>query len=114
MIKLLKKLTKKDMALAGLAFLLILAQVYLNLTMPDYMSDMTVLVQTEGSAMGRYTCSGRQDAALCGGLTFDGSLYCCLARQRFQQIFLPTCEDRYLTECSHFQWKRSDVFQHPV
>ena len=50
MIKLLKKLTKKDMALAGLAFLLILAQVYLNLTMPDYMSDMTVLVQTEGSA----------------------------------------------------------------
>lgn len=31
MIKLLKKLTKKDMALAGLAFLLILAQVYLNL-----------------------------------------------------------------------------------
>ena len=51
MIKLLKKLTKKDMALAGLAFLLILAQVYLNLTMPDYMSDMTVLVQTEGSAM---------------------------------------------------------------
>ena len=49
MIKLLKKLTKKDMALAGLAFLLILAQVYLNLTMPDYMSDMTVLVQTEGN-----------------------------------------------------------------
>ena len=58
MIKLLKKLTKKDMALAGLAFLLILAQVYLNLTMPDYMSDMTVLVQTEGSAMAAILAAG--------------------------------------------------------
>ena len=79
MIKLLKKLTKKDMALAGLAFLLILAQVYLNLTMPDYMSDMTVLVQTEGRAMA--------DAALCGGLTFDGSLYCCLRGKDFSKFF---------------------------
>lgn len=58
MIKLLKKLTKKDMALAGLAFLLILAQVYLNLTMPDYMSDMTMLVQTEGSAMADILAAG--------------------------------------------------------
>ena len=58
MIKLLKKLTEKDMALAGLAFLLILAQVYLNLTMPDYMSDMTVLVQTEGSAMADILAAG--------------------------------------------------------
>lgn len=58
MIKLLKKLTKKDLALACLAFLLILAQVYLNLTMPDYMSDMTVLVQTEGSAMADILAAG--------------------------------------------------------
>ena len=42
----------------GLAFLLILAQVYLNLTMPDYMSDMTVLVQTEGSAMADILAAG--------------------------------------------------------
>ena len=58
MIKLLKNLTKKELALAGLAFLLILAQVYLNLTMPDYMSDMTVLVQTEGSAMADILAAG--------------------------------------------------------
>lgn len=58
MIKLLKNLTKKELALAGLAFLLILAQVYLNLTMPDYMSDMTVLVQTEGSAMSDILAAG--------------------------------------------------------
>lgn len=113
MIKLLKKLTKKDMALAGLAFLLILAQVYLNLTMPDYMSDMTVLVQTEGSAMADILAAGGK-MLLCavGSLLTAACIAVCAAR--FQQIFLPTCEDRYLTECSHFQWKRSDVFQHPV
>lgn len=113
MIKLLKKLTKKDMALAGLAFLLILAQVYLNLTMPDYMSDMTVLVQTEGSAMADILAAGGK-MLLCavGSLLTAACIAVCAAK--ISANFLPTCEDRYLTECSHFQWKRSDVFQHPV
>lgn len=113
MIKLLKKLTKKDMALAGLAFLLILAQVYLNLTMPDYMSDMTVLVQTEGSAMADILAAGGK-MLLCavGSLLTATCIAVCAAK--ISANFSATCEDRYLTECSHFQWKRSDVFQHPV
>lgn len=86
MIKLLKKLTKKDMALAGLAFLLILAQVYLNLTMPDYMSDMTVLVQTEGSAMADILAAGGK-MLLVRWATFDGSLYCCLRGKDFSKFF---------------------------
>ena len=40
-----------------------------------------------GKCHGRYTCSGRQDAALCGGLTFDGSLYCCLRGKDFSKFF---------------------------
>ena len=81
MIKLLKKLTKKDMALAGLAFLLILAQVYLNLTMPDYMSDMTVLVQTEGSAMADILAAGGQ-MLLCavGSLLTAACIAVCAAK----------------------------------
>lgn len=87
MIKLLKKLTKKDMALAGLAFLLILAQVYLNLTMPDYMSDMTVLVQTEGSAMADILAAGGKMLLCAVGSSFDGSLYCCLRGKDFSKFF---------------------------
>lgn len=34
-----------------ISFVFILAQVWLDLTMPDYMSEITMLVQTEGSAM---------------------------------------------------------------
>ena len=51
MIKLFKNLTKKDILLMLIIFVLIFAQVWLELKMPDYMSEITVLVQTKGSAM---------------------------------------------------------------
>ena len=51
MIKLLKNLRKKDLLVMFVSFVLIFAQVWLELKMPDYMSEITVLVQTEGSAM---------------------------------------------------------------
>ena len=49
--KLLKKLTLKDWILAVVAFAFIIVQVWLSLTMPDYMSEITRLVQTQGSEM---------------------------------------------------------------
>ena len=51
MVKLLKKLTWKDFILAAAAFVFIIVQVWLSLTMPDYMSEITKLVQTKGSKM---------------------------------------------------------------
>ena len=51
MFKLFKNLTKKEIILIIFSLLLILVQVKLDLTMPDYMSKITVLVQTEGSEM---------------------------------------------------------------
>jgi len=51
MIKLLKNLTARDWILALISFVLIVIQVWLDLKMPDYMSEITVLVQTEGSDM---------------------------------------------------------------
>ena len=51
MIKLIKNLRKKDFLIAFICFVLIFGQVWLELKMPDYMSEITKLVQTEGSAM---------------------------------------------------------------
>ena len=51
MFKLLKNLYKKDYIFIGLAILFIAGQVGLELKMPEYMSEITKLVQTEGSAM---------------------------------------------------------------
>ena len=51
MIKLLKNLRKKEWLLALICLILIVIQVWLELKMPDYMSEITVLVQSEGSQM---------------------------------------------------------------
>ena len=51
MLKLLKNVTKKQWLLAMVCFALVITQVWLELKMPDYMSEITQLVQTEGSQM---------------------------------------------------------------
>ena len=51
MLKLLKNLTKKEWLFAIFCVILIVGQVWLELKIPDYMSEITVLVQTEGSKM---------------------------------------------------------------
>ena len=51
MIELLKRLDKKDIIYAIICIVFIVLQVWLDLKMPDYMSEITVLVQTEGSKM---------------------------------------------------------------
>ena len=51
MIELLKRLDKKDIIYAIICIIFIILQVWLDLKMPDYMSEITVLVQTEGSKM---------------------------------------------------------------
>lgn len=58
MVKLLKKLTWKDFILAAVAFVFIIVQVWLSLTMPDYMSEITKLVQTNGSKMNDILIAG--------------------------------------------------------
>ena len=51
MLKLLKELNKKDLFFAFISFILIIVQVWLELKMPDYMSEITVLVQSEDSTL---------------------------------------------------------------
>ena len=58
MLKLLKNFGKRQWALVLVAFALILGQVWLDLKIPDYMSEITVLVQTEGSQMSEILKNG--------------------------------------------------------
>ena len=51
MIKLLKNLRKKEIILALICIILVASHVWLELKIPDYMSGITRLVQTEGSKM---------------------------------------------------------------
>lgn len=58
MFKLFKNFTKREYILMLISFALILFQVWLELKMPDYMSEITILVQTEGSKMNDILING--------------------------------------------------------
>ena len=58
MLKLFRNLQKKDWLFAFISFILIAFQVWLELKMPDYMSEITQLVQTEGSKMADILVNG--------------------------------------------------------
>lgn len=51
MFRIFGNLRKKEWILAGCSLIFIVMQVWLDLKLPDYMSEITMLVQTEGSAM---------------------------------------------------------------
>lgn len=79
--KLLKNLSGREWALAFLAFLFVLLQVWLNLTMPDYMSEITTLVQTEGSEMSAIlTAGGKMLLCALGSLLSAVATTICAAR----------------------------------
>lgn len=58
MIKIFKNFTKKDWSLIIICLAFIILQVWLDLKLPDYMSKITMLVQTKGSTMDEIIESG--------------------------------------------------------
>ncbi len=52
MIRLLKKMRRKEWLMALVCMLLVLGQIYFDLRLPDYMSNLTVLVNTPDSTVG--------------------------------------------------------------
>ncbi len=71
MIKLMKFFNKKDIINIIICIIFVIGSVWLELKMPDYMSEITILVQTEGSKM--------KDIMINGGymlLCAFGSLIC--------------------------------------
>ena len=58
MLKILKYLTKKDWLFVFYSFVFVIGQVYLDLKLPDYMSEITRLVQTPNSEMSEILQAG--------------------------------------------------------
>ena len=69
MIRLLKNMRAKEWALVVVSICFIVLQVQLDLKLPDYMSDITVLVQTKGSEISEvFTAGGKMLACALGSL----------------------------------------------
>lgn len=69
MLKLLKNLKKEEWGLAFISLAFIVVQVWFDLTMPEYMSEITMLVQVSGSTMSEIlTAGGKMLACALGSL----------------------------------------------
>ena len=51
MLKLLKRMRKREVLMCFFCAAMVLGQIYFDLKLPDYMSELTVLIQTPGSEM---------------------------------------------------------------
>lgn len=58
MLKILKNVKKQEWALALAAMVFIIVSVWMELSIPDYMSEITMLVQTPGSRMSDILIAG--------------------------------------------------------
>ena len=58
MLRIFKNFTKKDYVLILVAIIFVVAQVGIDLKIPDYMSEVTMLVETEGSEMSDILIAG--------------------------------------------------------
>ncbi len=81
MFRLFKNLKRTELALAAVSMLFVVVQVWMDLTMPEYMAEITTLVQMEGSTMGEILTAGAK-MLLCalGGLTASVITAVCAAR----------------------------------
>ncbi len=58
MLKIFKNFKGKEWILFAISIIFIVSQVWLDLKLPDYMSEITKLVQTPGSEMSEILTSG--------------------------------------------------------
>ena len=77
MLKLLRQMRRREWLMAAVCTVCILGQIYFDLTLPDYMSNLTVLIKTPGSTMNQILQTGAQmlgntlaSALLCVGSGF--------------------------------------------
>lgn len=109
MLKILKYFTKKEWTLSGCALLFVVTQVWLELTMPDYMSQITVLVQTPGSAMSDILYNGGM-MLLCALGSLVASVLTAICTARIGSNFAAILRDRMFNKVQSFSMEEIGRF----
>ena len=113
MFRLMRKFTKKEWILAAVSIVFIVLQVWLELTMPDYMSEITRLVQTEGSKMSEILTSGGM-MLLCALGSLLASVATAVCAAKIAVNFSGAVRSKLSARCSHSPWRRSDASRQPA
>jgi ATP-binding cassette subfamily B multidrug efflux pump len=109
MIKILKRLNRKEWLQVSISLLFIVAQVWLNLKLPDYMSEITRLTQTPGGKMADiWKAGGYMLLCVLGSLASSvivGFLAASIAAsfsQRLRSLLFNKVDSFSITEISRF------------
>jgi len=112
LIKLLKQMRKQEWLMAGLCAFLVLGQIYFDLRLPDYMSDLTVLIKTPGSTVSDIWKTGAEML----GCTLASALLAITCGYLSSQIaagFSYTVRERVFNQVADFGQRQMQQFSVP-
>ena len=112
MLKLLKKMRKREWGMAGLCVLLILGQIYFDLKLPDYMSSLTVLIETQGSTIAQV---GREGLKMLGCTLVSAflSIFCGYLAAQVASGFTYTTGEKVFHMVADFGQEQMQAFSVP-
>lgn len=109
MIKLFKNLRKQEWGLIVLALVFVVAQVWLDLTIPDYMADITRLVQTDGSTMNEILTAGGK-MLLCALGSLVSAVLTAICAARIATSFAATIRGKLFSKMQSFSMEEIGHF----
>ena len=109
MIKLFKNLRKQEWGLIALALVFIVTQVWLDLTMPDYMADITRLVQTDGSTMNEILTAGGK-MLLCALGSLIAAVFTAMCASKIATSFAATIRGKLFSKVQSFSMEEIGHF----
>ena len=109
MIKLFKNLRKQEWGLIVLALVFVVAQVWLDLTIPDYMADITRLVQTDGSTMNEILTAGGK-MLLCALGSLVSAVLTAICAARMATSFAATIRGKLFSKVQSFSMEEIGHF----
>lgn len=109
MLKLFKNLKKLEWILLFLSFAFILIQVRLDLTMPEYMAEITRLVQTKGSEMSEILSAGGK-MLLCALGSLVASMITAVCSAKIASNFGATLRDKLFNKVQSFSMEEIGHF----
>lgn len=109
MFKLFKNLKKTECTLALLALIFIVLQVWLDLTMPEYMAEITSLVQMEGSTMGEILSAGAK-MLICALGSLAASVVTAVCAAKIAAVFGGTLREKLFRKVQSFSMEEIGRF----
>lgn len=109
MFRLFRNLKKIELLCIIVAFLFIVAQVWLELKLPDYMSEITKLVQTEGSEMNDIIKAGIK-MLVCATGSLVSSIFVCILSSRVGNNFATTIREKLFRKVQDFSMEEISHF----